>query len=540
MLTDIQIKKIMDSLTLDDKIGQMFCYWLDPRLDTEEVERRVKDTLPGSFFVAGVTREEIKDCTKHMEKYTKLPPMIAADVEKGPGHVVYGETDLPFQMAWGACNDEELIEKAHIATAERCRELGIHWTFSPIVDINYNKDNPVVNIRAISDVPECVARIGTAAVRGYQKNGMMVAGCKHFPGDGVDDRNQHFCTTINRLDEKTWMETFGYVYKEMFKVGAASVMVAHISLPAFDEKINDRLGYPPASLSYNLQTKLLKEKLGFSGCIVSDALSMVGACAVVEPERLPIEFIKAGGDVLLFPLPEWHGYIKEAVESGEISMQRIDDAVSRIIRLKDKARLFEDQNLVLNDMEHLYDLQKLADEIAEKSLCKIRDEDAVLPLKLNPDDKILILNLRKDKNPKTEAYERDLTIVEKELQKRGYRTVTYVNPSRKEFEKDFVDAAAVLINFDSRRYFGGSLRITWDHVAPFWRAEVLKHPKVIFTSFGCPYKLYDFPYLKCYVNTFSTMECSQRAFVRAILGEIEFQGKNPVSLPDFFESEVEK
>ena len=191
--------------------------------------------------------------------------------------------------------------------------MGVHWTFSPIVDINYNMNNPVTNIRAISDRPELVDKIGKAAVCGLQKNGLMAAGCKHFPGDGVDDRNQHFCTTVNNFSKEEWMNTFGYVYKEMFKAGVSSVMVAHISLPAYDEKMNDWVGYPPASLSYNLQTKLLKEELGFEGCIVSDALSMVGACACVDYDRLAIEFVKAGGDILLFPLRSYFDEILGAV-----------------------------------------------------------------------------------------------------------------------------------------------------------------------------------------------------------------------------------
>ena len=375
-------------------------------------------------------------------------------------------------------------------------------------------------------------------MRGYQKNGMMVAGCKHFPGDGVDGRNQHFCTTVNSLSKEDWMNSFGMVYKEMFKAGTASVMVAHISLPSYDEKIDDILGYPPASLSYNLQTKLLKGELGFEGCIVSDALSMVGACAVVDHDRLAIEFVKAGGDVLLFPLPEWHGYIKAAVENGEIPMERIDDAVRRIITMKDKARLFENQEDVLKDITHEYDIAEMAARISEKSICKIRDARNLIPLKLSKGDKILIINLKYGKNP-LPFYDCELDVVEEELKKRGFETVSFVNPSRADIESHMGDSAAVLINNHIGQVSaGGSKRINWEHIAPFWRGEVLKHKNMIFTSFGDPYKLYDYPFLSTYINTHSTMVSSQRAFVKALLGEIPFEGKNPVSLEGFFEAEV--
>ena len=535
-------EKLLERLDLDDLIGQMLCFDLPSSLTEEEVENLVKKTKAGSFFVSMPGEGQIAHATKMMEKYTKLPGMIAADVECGPGHVMGAAKipTLPAPMAWGACNDPELIEKAHIATGEWCREHGIHWSFSPIVDINYNPNNPVTNIRAISDKPEQVAKIAVAAIRGMQKNGMMAAGCKHFPGDGMDDRNQHFCTTINSMSKEDWMNTYGYVYKEMMKADVASVMVAHIALPAYDEKMNEWIGYPPASLSYNLQTKLLKEELGYQGCIVSDALSMIGASATVPYDRLSVEFVKAGGDMLLFPLPEYFDQLKAAVLSGEIPMERIRDAVRRIIELKKKARLFEDQEAVLKDVTHEYDVSVCAKEIAEKSLTLVRNYDNILPLNVKPGDLILLVNLYQSKDYEPTPYTVKLDTIREELEKRGFRVKECVNPSRKEIRDDMKEAAAVLVNckISCQDYCGGTLRADWGHVSAFWRGEILRHPKFVFTSFGDPYKLYEYPYLKTYVNAYSNSISTQKAFVRAILGEIPFAGKNPVSLKDFFEIEV--
>ncbi len=531
-----EIEELANSLTLEEKIGQMLCYNYSNKYTWEEWEEAVKETHAGAFFVANETPETIRKCTDLVNLHSKIPCMIAADVENGPGHILKGETLLPNPMAWGACGDADLIEKAHRATAERCREMGIHWTFSPIVDINYNPDNPITNIRAISDKPELVAKIATAAVRGFQHKGLMVAGCKHFPGDGMDDRNQHFCTTVNSMSREEWMNTYGYIYKEMFKSGAASVMVGHISLPAFDEKLNDWLGYPPGSISYNLQTKLLKEELGFEGCIVSDALSMVGACAALPADRLAVEFVKSGGDMLLFPLREYYDQILSAVQRGEISEERIHDAVVRVLTLKDKARLFEREEDVQKDICHEYDLEELSLKIAEKSITMIRNFDDALPLSLQPNDKILILNLKRSREPEEKFQCADLNVLEEELKNRGYRTVSYTNPSRKEFTEDLADSAVVLVNIklSCQDYDGGSLRIGWEHIRPFWRGWVLRHPKVIVTSFGDPYKIHDFPYLKTYVNTYSYAPSTQRAFVKALLGEIPFMGESPVSFREYF------
>ncbi|MBQ4518012.1 MAG: glycoside hydrolase family 3 protein [Clostridia bacterium] len=536
MLTEKQIESLIDSLTLDEMIGQMLCYNVVlSGDDLSRTEEFLSKTHAGSLFVDGEAKaNRIDDLMAMFKKYNKIPGMIAADIENGPGSLWSDEVKLPHPMAWGACGDADLIRRAHEAIAIRCRQKGVHWSFSPLVDINFNCDNPLVNIRGISDRAELVAKIGRAAVQGFEAGGRMMSCAKHFPGDGVDDRNQHFCTTVNSLSKEEWMNTFGAVYKEMFKAGVASVMVAHISLPAYDEKINEWLGYPPASLSYNLQTKLLKEELGYTGCVISDAMSMVGACACVPADRLAIEFFKAGGDLMIFPVLEDFDRIKGAVLSGEIPMERVRDAVRRVIRLKDKARLFEDQDEVLKGIDfnaNVEELKNLATEIAEKSLCLVRNYGKEVPLSLKPGDKIFIANIKNIEGGGLPAG--SLDFVEEELRNRGFNVVSRDNPHRGDME-EMADAAVVLVNckISSQDYNGGSLRIGWPQIAPFWRGEVLKHPHVIFTSFGDPYKLHDFPFLKTYINTFSFSEYTQKAFVKALLGEIPFQGKSPVTLKD--------
>ena len=377
-----KINEIIDSMTVDDMCGQLLCYNVPGRWSSpEEFEETVKHTLPGSIFVSSSSKETIKAYTDVINKYTKVPAIVAADLENGPGCALREEILIPHSMAWGACDDADLIERAGEATAEIARKNGVHWTFSPIVDINTNPDNPVTNIRAISDSFKQVAKIGSAYSRGLQKNNMMVAGCKHFPGDGVDDRNQHFCTTINSLSKEEWMETFGYVYKEMIKSGVLSVMAAHIALPAYDNEMDEPvLGPKPAILSRKLMTDLLKGELGFDGCIVSDALSMVGSCSMVEEKNLITEYIKAGGDVALFPVPEDFDTLKEAVESGEIPMERLKDAVRRVLIMKDKVRLIGDEKIDEEKIVYKHDINEIAKEIAEKSIKIVRDTNSLLPL----------------------------------------------------------------------------------------------------------------------------------------------------------------
>lgn len=545
-ITDEQLRyidKLIDEMSLDDLVGQLINLNVGGKSD-EEFEEMVKRVRPGGIFVNRSSKEEIAKYTNMINKYTKAPVIVAADIEHGAGCASWDEHVLPEPMAWGACDDAELIEEAGKITGEICRRKGIHWNFAPIVDINYNKDNPVTNIRAISDSPKQVVKIAGAYVRGMQENGMMIAGCKHFPGDGMDDRNQHFCTTINPLSKEEWMETYGYVYKEMFKAGSESVMVGHIAAPAFEDEIDPILGPKPGTLSYNLMTKLLRETLGFEGCIVSDAMSMVGACSMYPPEQLPIEFMNAGGDMILFAQERDFNYVKEAVQNGIIKLERIKDAVRHILIMKAKARLFEDQKALMDSIKLSGDIAEVSKEIANKCIKVVRDAQNVVPLKLGKGARFLLIDIQAAPGDRlTAPYIQQLDTVADELKKRGYVVDTMcangLDHHKLEETKDSYDVILVNCKISCRDYLGGTLRINRDNIMPFWRGVVMDHPCMIFTSFGDPYKLYDLPFLKTYINTFSQQVDTQKAFVEVLLGEREPVAKNPVELKGFFEREVE-
>lgn len=537
------IEKIIEEMSLEELCGQLLNISITKRQTLEEFEAVVKKVRPGGLFASNLTQEEIRQRADIVNKYTNVPVIISADIEHGSGCCIKGAPLLPEPMSWGACDDEELIEKAGQVTAEICRQNGIHWSFSPVVDINMNKDNPVVNTRAISDSPKQVVKMAGAFVRGIQKNGYLLAGCKHFPGDGVDDRNQHLCTTINSLSKEEWMETYGYVYKEMFKLGIASVMVGHIGFPAVEDEIDPILGPKPGTLSKNIMLKLLRKELGFEGCIVSDAMPMVGASMMCPQEKLAIEFINAGGDMVLFALERDFDFILEAAKKGEISIERIKDAVRHILKMKDRARLFEDQEELVKGIELSGNIEKLSQEIADKSITIVRNSQGVIPLSLKDSSRFLIINMqRNDRAMENGTYIRHMGVVADELSKRGHsvEVLSAFGLDHRKLEKLIDDYDCILINcrISGRDYLGGTLRINFDNIGPFWRGAVANHPCMIFTSFGDPYKLYDLPFLKNYINAYSSSDDIQRAFVKVLLGEIPAVGKNPVSLKGFFEREV--
>ncbi len=540
-----QMEALLESLSTEDLCGQLLNFFIAPKATPEKLAELFEKTRPGAIFFNGNTPpERIREVTALANKYTKIPVIVSADTEYGPGCCIKDAPYMPFPMSWGAADDEALVERAGEITGEICRKAGVHWSFAPLVDINYNKDNPVVNVRAISDSPKQVAKMARAYVRGQQKNGMMVAGCKHFPGDGMDDRNQHFCTTINSLSKEEWMETYGYVYREMFKENVGSVMIGHIAFPANEEECDPILGCKPGTLSYNTMTRLLKGELGYKGCLISDAMSMVGTSVMCPPDRLSIEFIKNGGDMLLFPQERDFGYLMGAIASGEITRERLLDAVRRILRTKDQVRLFEDQAALEESVTVSGDLLAVCQEIADKSITVIRNAQNLIPLSLPKGAKFLIINIQKNgENVVFPQYMDHIKVLKEELEARGYVAdmISAYGINHNKLEADMKNYDCILFNcrINPMVYLGGTNRLNWDNIMSFWRGVGVAHPCVIFTSFGDPYKLYDLPFLRTYVNAYSHDEVTFRAFVKVLLGEIPALGKSPVGMKGFFERETD-
>ncbi len=542
MLTEKQLRERIDELTLDELVGQVLNFEFNQKRHKPEwIEQTIRETLPGSVYYGNCGDEFCAQVREWQSKYCRVPTMYVADVEHGPGCAVPNQELLPRPMAWGAANDPDLIRRAHHATAQICRKNMRHLALSPVCDININFRNSLVNTRAVSDDTDAVIRDITAAVEGFQQDNLMAACCKHFPGDGVDERNQHFLTSINSLSQEEWMNTYGRVYKAMIDAGTMAIMVAHIALPAFDEKVNDILGYPPATLSKNLMTGLLKGKLGFDGCIVSDAMSMVGACAMVKAELLAVEYLKAGGDMILFALPTDFKYIKEAVQSGDLPLERLKDAVLRIWRMKNRVGLFGEEEQIQQKLaaEPMEDICELSRELAERSVTVIRNAEGLFPQKnLKPGSRVLqvVIQMEDPERPGIHG----MTAVEEELRARGMEVTTLINPKHYDVKDatEKYDLALMSLKIDSGNYTGGTLRIGWDQVMALWRGYLMQHKNLVFASFGDPYKLFDYPFAATYINMYSATESSQRAFVKALFGEIEATGKSPVAFEGFFDREV--
>lgn len=516
--------------TDEDICGQLFCYDISGTDNFEETVKKLHKIRPGGIYVANMPKEKIAAYAAAVNEVSKVPVIVAADMENGPGSDFPDCEMLPHAMAWGACRDESLIERAGRAVARECRRMGIHWTFSPVCDLSLNPDNPVANIRCISDDALLTAKLASAYIRGLQAGGMVACG-KHFPGDGADSRNQHFVTSVNSLDAETWRNTYGEIYRTIIESGVASIMTGHIALPACQKERDDFFGSLPAVLSDELKSGLLKKELGFGGCVVSDAMSMIGSCSRCRPEDLAATFIRTGGDMVLFPDEEDFERLLQALRGGSLPRERAMDALRRVLRLKERAGLFDTAPAAL--LEERESVAEVAREIAEKSVHVVRNSAGILPLQIPKGEKILLVNLFYEN-----AHRRDddrLATLKEDLLGRGYRVQVLENPKHYDVKQRMSDASAVLlnINYTPTNCDGGSLRMGWGQMMALWRGYILEHPHLVAVSFGDPYKLFELPYLKTYINAFSYAPCSQRAALRVIFGEIESAGASPVKEDSF-------
>ena len=524
------------SMTLREKIEQTAVVLM-------ERGKKIDFTPGAAFFFGQIITEaegggidEMRDYVQEFMNGCDIPPLLTSDFENGCGSMVKALTPLPYLMALGATGDKGMAYDYGKVTALEARSIGANWTYSPVSDLNINPRNPLINNRGMTDDVEIAVKMLPEIVRGMQENGLSAC-AKHFPGDGMDYRDQHIVTTYNTCDMDSWWKSYGRVFSETISAGVDTIMPGHIGLPAYPQKLSERFNMPyPATLSKELITDLLKGEMGFSGIVVSDALDMGGFGGwYPDHETSEIECFKAGIDMLLWPSENYVDNLERAILSGEVPMSRLDDAVERIFRIKAKRGLFDEDRELFRELspdekQFIKDFQK---KCAEKSITLIRNDAGKFPLDPKKTPRLGIAVCAQHKPALAEA-----KALKEEFEARGF-TVDYTElgwqperPRNEYYEKQDI----VLLATFSRPFRPmGFLDYEGDEAGRI--AMTFLPPgavdKVIVASFGSPYfgEQY-FEKAETYVNAYSMLDCSVRAFVRAACGEIPFVGKSPVALPE--------
>ena len=394
------VEDTLASMTTAQKAGQVFCpmgFTDDPHV----LSHQLVDIGVGGMMYRPDSAAKIQQTHRTIQHMASIPLLLAANAESGGNGLAFEGTSFGQPMAVSASRNPEYAYRMGYTACAEGAAMGLNWSFAPIVDINMDFRNPITNVRTFGSDPKQVLCCASAYLRGAKENHVAVA-IKHFPGDGVDERDQHIVTSVNSLDAGQWDKTYGYVYRNLIDQGAQTVMVGHIALPCYASKEERFL---PASLSKSLLTGLLREKLGFNGLISTDATPMVGFTAAMPRSKAIPTSIAAGADMILFnkDLDEDYRFLLDGIDSGIVTLQRLDEAVTRILATKAALGLHRKKELVpgaeaLNVVgceQH----RRWARETADRAITLVKDTQNLLPLSPKKTPRIYLNVIQKDTNP---------------------------------------------------------------------------------------------------------------------------------------------
>lgn len=379
--------------TLKQQIGQMVVVRASGHLFDQQIRfptwevpntqlRHWLQTLNlGGIILLGGTGAELALRTQQLQQWSKTTLLVAADTEEGVGQRFSGATWFPPPMALGTIAKQDLGKAIEYATqmgmitAQEALAIGINWILAPIVDVNNNPENPVINIRSFSNNPEIVSHLATAFIDGAKTYNVLTT-AKHFPGHGDTDTDSHLDLPVIPHKTRRLEEVELVPFKKAIEAGVDSVMTAHLLIQAWDEQ-------KPATLSKKILTGQLREKLGFEGLIVTDALVMGGVTNYATSEEVAVMAVEAGADILLMPHdPEKTiEAVYQAVESGRITCERIEASLARICHAKQKVSttIYSPENQILSSLSQLS--QARAKQIVVHSLQYSSEKGGNLPLK---------------------------------------------------------------------------------------------------------------------------------------------------------------
>ncbi len=486
----------------------------------------------GGIFVGGeiiksaqTGTEDVRCFIDEVQKQATSPLLIAGDLEAGCGDAIPGLTKLPSLMGLGATHDPALAYQYGYITGREAKSVGLNWAFAPVVDLNVNPHNSVVSIRSIGDDPDEAIPMLKAVVQGMQDAG-MAACIKHFPGDGVDWRDQHVTTTCNSLSWEEYMTRHGRVFQELASV-AYTVMVGHITLPAFQQ---EKLGghYPPATLSRELMVELLRKELGFEGLTVSDALDMGGYLGwhKTETESQVLSF-KNGCDMMLWPTDQYVEELVSAVECGYVPRKRVEEAFQRIEALRQKLGLYDDQGsnclTALETAQHA----EVWERLYPASIAVECDTEKQLPF--GPEvKKVAVIPVRH-----TEHYARCVNAAVEELTAHGVAATVYSGVWIDNFPRILEENDKVLfLLFSQPHKPNGPVDFSgWEDVGAIWASTSYGNEKTVTVAFGAPYFKNQYFERACtYINAFSPDKYAVKTVIKGIFGEVKLTGKTPVKL----------
>jgi beta-N-acetylhexosaminidase len=541
------VTRWMSSLTLREKIAQLIVIPFNghpfrPRsrdyakfvklVSREHVGGLILVNMANGRVVAKADPVETAGFINRMQRLTKVPLIVAGDFERGASMRIEGTTIFPHAMAFAASGDPEEARLEAEITAKESRAMGFQWLFFPDADVNNNPDNPIINIRSYGEDPAVVSKFVSAFIDGAHSdpNNRVLVTAKHFPGHGdtATDTHMNLATItadLPRLQALEWTP-----FRSAIASNVDSIMTAHIAVPALDDAAT------PATLSPKILTGILRDQLGFEGLIVTDALEMGGIAHGFTSGEAAVKALEAGADVLLMPADPLAAIdaVAAAVKAGQITEQRIEQSVTRILTAKARVGLGANKLVDVSRIGKIVNAPEsnaAAQRIADRSVTLVRNQEGSVPVKSAASAVFYIL---KEGPASVEgaafsAEVRKRVPLARIIQADSFMPDTDLTAAVQHGEQAdrYVVAAfaSVAANRGTAALGGGLPKLV--------QALIDTKRPVIFLSLGNPYLLRNFPEAAAYMATYSTVAPSEIAAVKALFGEIAIEGKLPVSIPGF-------
>lgn len=555
--------KELKKMSVEEKVGQLVHIGINAKFLNQnspafkELQRQVVDNHIGGMIFFGAPIYETAIMINRVQAMAKIPLLMSLDAETGIGMRFEDATNFPWPMAVGATGDPEYARRIGVIAGREAKAVGIHHIYAPVLDVNNNPDNPVINVRSFGEDPQAVAKFGTAFIDGIQSE-RVIATAKHFPGHGDTNVDSHRGLPIIDHSKASLEKTELVPFRAAVNDGVASIMIAHIALPQIDpEEIKPLKAYGggdsergaeivnqtatiPATLSEKVQTELLRKEMGFDGLIVTDAMSMSGLTLYFTQEEAGVRAFLAGADILEKPTeadPMIRGLLA-AVRSGRITQQRLDESVRKILAWKYEVGIVKQKMTPIDHIDEIVsspETDTLAQQVAAAAITLVRNDANAIPLDRNT--RVAVLGISNGFDPET-----SFAPLTRELRANGinYDSAGLIqeNTSAEQVAKarDIVSKADVIIVGLYGRVRSGQRNSAGipESGARVLRELIADNKKVIGISFGNPYILDSFPQLKTYFVAYGDMPYLQRSTVKAMFGMQDITGHLPISLPGLY------
>lgn len=517
------VDSVYQQMTPKERIGQLFMvdiFSSDPQVKIDKIKKLIKEEhIGGLIFSKGGPMRQAK-LNNEFQAMSKTKLLVGMDGEWGLAMRLDSTYAFPWNMTLGAIQDNNIVKKVGRRIGEHSKRLGVHINFAPVVDININPANPIIGNRSFGEDKINVTEKAIAFMEGMQEAGVL-GSAKHFPGHGDTDKDSHKTLPTLNFTKERLQSVEMYPYKPIIENGIASIMVAHLNVPALvpEEGV-------PTSISPTVVTKMLKEDYLFHGLIFTDALNMKGAANFKEPGDIDLAAFKAGNDILLISenVPSASAKILNALQQGEITEERLAHSVKKILYAKYKVGLHNHKpvstkNLV-NDLNSRYD-DIVYSEAIENAITVTKNNNNVIPVTNIDQKKIAYVGLGDDDGS---AFKQQL---------RKYASIENITTETLEATQEkLTDFNYVIIGFHrSNANPWKSYKFTKENIR--WIKEIAKTKTVVLDLFVRPYAMLDLQDtqdIEAIIHSYQNSKLAQEKSAQLIFGAIPSKGRLPVSL----------